>query len=98
VTKSVVSTLVGVAIADGIIEDLDQTLGELLPKQRSAMSAEVAKVTLRQLMTMSAGFSGDDPPYETVKEIFASHGDLVALPLGGRTCGGRRRRVSVFER
>lgn len=81
VTKSVVSTLVGVAIADGIIENLDQTLGELLPKQHSVMSAEVANVTLRQLMTMSAGFSGEDPPYETVKKIFAPHGDLVAYLL-----------------
>ena len=80
VTKSVVSTLIGIAISDGIIDDLDQTLGELLPKHRSAMSAGVASVTLRQLMTMSAGFRSD-PPYEKVKKIFASDDDFVTYLL-----------------
>ena len=81
VTKSVVSTLIGVAISEGIIDSLDQTLGELLPQRRSLMSAAVAAVTLRQLMTMTGGFPGVDPPYETVKSIFASRGDLVAYFL-----------------
>ena len=62
VTKSVVSILIGVAIADGLIADIDQPLGELLPKHREAMSADTAKVTLRHLMTMSAGFK-DEPQY-----------------------------------
>ena len=81
VTKSVVSTLIGVAISEGIIGSLDQTLGELLPQHRSSMSAAVAAVTLRQLMTMTGGFPGGDPPYETVRSIFASRGDLVAYFL-----------------
>ena len=38
ITKSVVSTLIGIAISDGIIDSLDQTLGELLPRQRLSMS------------------------------------------------------------
>ena len=62
VTKSVVSILIGVAIADGLIADIDQPLGELLPKHREAMSGDTAKVTLRHLMTMSAGFK-DEPQY-----------------------------------
>jgi CubicO group peptidase (beta-lactamase class C family) len=69
VTKSVVSTLVGIAISEGILGSLDQNLGELLPEQRSSMSASVAAVSLRELMTMSGGFPGADPPYETVKRI-----------------------------
>ena len=81
VTKSVVSTLVGIAISEGILGSLDQNLGELLPEQRSSMSASVAAVTLRELMTMSGGFPGADPPYETVKRIFTSRGDLVAYFL-----------------
>jgi CubicO group peptidase (beta-lactamase class C family) len=47
ITKSVVSTLIGIAISDGIIDSLDQTLGELLPRQRPSMPAAVAAVTLR---------------------------------------------------
>ena len=56
VTKSVLSILIGIAIADGLITDIDQPLAELLPKHRQAMSGDSAKVTLRHLMTMSGGF------------------------------------------
>ena len=56
VTKSFLATLVGIAVADGVIDDVDQTLAQLLPRHRSAMDAKVAAVTLRQLLTMTAGF------------------------------------------
>ena len=59
VTKSVVSILIGIAIADGLIADIDTPLAELLPEHRGAMTNDTAKVTLRHLMTMSGGF-----PYE----------------------------------
>jgi CubicO group peptidase (beta-lactamase class C family) len=90
VTKSVVATLVGIAISEGILGGLDQTLGELLPEHRSSMSPAVAAVTLRQLMTMSGGFPGTDPPYTTVRRIFESRGDLVAffLELGQEVPAG----------
>ncbi len=80
VTKSVLSTLVGIAVADGLLRDLDQTLGDLLPRQREVMSPGVAAVTLRQLMTMSAGFPSDADA-EGVQAIFASGGDLVQYLL-----------------
>jgi CubicO group peptidase (beta-lactamase class C family) len=56
VTKSVISILIGIAIADGLISGIDQPLAELLPEHRQAMSGDIAKITLRQLMTMSGGF------------------------------------------
>ena len=62
VTKSVLAVLIGIAIADGLIADVDQPLSELLPKHRKAMSDDTAKITLRHLMTMSAGFQ-DQPQY-----------------------------------
>jgi CubicO group peptidase (beta-lactamase class C family) len=37
-TKSVISTLVGIALTKGDLKSLDQTVGELLPQHRSAMS------------------------------------------------------------
>jgi CubicO group peptidase (beta-lactamase class C family) len=61
VTKSVTSTLVGIALADGSLRSLDQTLADLLPQRRDAMSPAVAAVTLRQLLTMSAGLEADGP-------------------------------------
>ena len=61
VTKSVLSILIGIAIADGLIADIDQPLSTLLPKHREAMSGDTAKVTLRHLMTMSGGFNNAVP-------------------------------------
>ena len=61
VTKSVLSILIGIAVADGLIADIDQPLSTLLPKHRGAMSGDTAKVTLRHLMTMSGGFNNQFP-------------------------------------
>lgn len=81
VTKSVLSTLIGIAIADGLIADLDQPLSALLPEHRKAMSRDVAKVTLRQLMSMTAGFTNADPSRATWENVIAEHGDFVDLLL-----------------
>ena len=60
-TKSVISTLVGIALTKGDLKSLDQTVGELLPQHRSAMSESSARTTVRQL-TMTAGWTtGYDP-------------------------------------
>jgi len=56
VTKSVLSTLVGIAVGEGKL-DLDDTLSELLPKHASSMAPPTAGATLRQLLSMTAGFN-----------------------------------------
>jgi CubicO group peptidase (beta-lactamase class C family) len=56
-TKSVMSTLVGIALTKGDLKSLDQTLGELLPRHRSAMSKSSAGTTVRQLLTMTGGWT-----------------------------------------
>jgi CubicO group peptidase (beta-lactamase class C family) len=55
VTKSFVSTLIGIALSDGSLRSVDQTLGELLPRYAADMGPEEAAITLRQLLTMTAG-------------------------------------------
>ena len=60
VTKSVVATLIGIAIDDGLIPSVDQPLSVLLPEHHKAMSPTVSRVTLRQLMSMSGGFAEED--------------------------------------
>lgn len=55
VTKSVTSTLVGIAIGEGRLR-LDETLARMLPRYAAQMSPNVARVTLRQLLTMTGGF------------------------------------------
>jgi CubicO group peptidase (beta-lactamase class C family) len=63
VTKSVMSTLVGIAVEEGALR-LDSTLGELLPDRRHVMTKEVRAASLRELLTMSAGFTEEDAPEE----------------------------------
>jgi CubicO group peptidase (beta-lactamase class C family) len=60
VTKSVLSALIGIALDEKLIKDLDAPLGELLPHHRGQIKGDLARVTLRQLMTMSAGFEDDE--------------------------------------
>jgi CubicO group peptidase (beta-lactamase class C family) len=81
VTKSVLCTLIGNAIADGVIADLDQPLSALLPEHRKAMSRDVGEVTLRQLMSMTAGFTNADPSRATWENVVAEHGNFVDLLL-----------------
>jgi len=55
VTKSVVSTLVGIAVDEGLL-DLGQTLAQLLPAYAATMTPDVAGTTLEQLLTMTGPF------------------------------------------
>jgi CubicO group peptidase (beta-lactamase class C family) len=81
VTKSVISILIGVAIGDGLIASIDQPLAELLPEHRQGMSGDTAKVTLRQLMTMSGGFDDYLPDASQWEEAAEPGGDYVDLLL-----------------
>jgi CubicO group peptidase (beta-lactamase class C family) len=55
VTKSVVSTLTGLAIQEGYLSGIDQTLGELLP-DAPFDNPEQEDIRVRDLLTMSGGF------------------------------------------
>ena len=57
VTKSVVSTLVGIALEEGDIQSLDQRITDFLPASRYELRAEHALVRIRHLLTMTGGFS-----------------------------------------
>jgi CubicO group peptidase (beta-lactamase class C family) len=62
VTKSVVSALVGIALGEGKLTGLDQTVGELLARHLPKdADPRLARVTLEQLLTMTSGLAGDDP-------------------------------------
>ena len=61
VTKSIISTLVGIAIGEGKISGIDATLTQLLPDHAEDMTPGVAGITLEQLLTMTAGLADDLP-------------------------------------
>lgn len=58
VTKSVLSTLVGIALAEGRIRSLDQPMLDFFPEYSvGALDPGVRGITLRHLLTMSDGIS-----------------------------------------
>jgi CubicO group peptidase (beta-lactamase class C family) len=55
VTKSVVSALVGIALAEGALRDIDQPVHGLFPEYATGASTTPARrITLRHLLTMTA--------------------------------------------
>lgn len=62
VTKSVIGTLIGIAIEQGHLDGVDQTLGELLPDHADVMTPEVAALTLHEVLTHTGGLSFSPSP------------------------------------
>jgi CubicO group peptidase (beta-lactamase class C family) len=89
VGKTILGTLVGIAIDENLLRGLDQTLAELLPTYRTDMEPEVQSITLRQLLTMSAGLPTDDVFYPSV---FDTTKDWVATILSTGTTDPAARR------
>ena len=72
VTKSYVSTLIGIAIDKGYIKSVDQTLVELLPRQYAeSLDPDKAAITLKNLLTMTAGIQWNDRG-DTMTQWFGS--------------------------
>lgn len=54
-SKSVLSALVGIAIAKGHIKGLDQTIGDLLPRETRALDSAKRAITVGDLISMRSG-------------------------------------------
>jgi CubicO group peptidase (beta-lactamase class C family) len=60
VTKSITNIAVGLALEEGLIGSLDQTLGELIPDRiPPGADPRVADITLEHLLTMTGGWAWD---------------------------------------
>jgi CubicO group peptidase (beta-lactamase class C family) len=86
-TKSVMSTLIGIAVGDGKLR-LDQPLAQLLPSYASGMTPAVAHTTLRHVLTMTAGLAGsfnvaDDLGFATSPDWVRAILTHPAKPPGG---------------
>ena len=84
VTKSVMSLLIGIALEEGHLTSVDQTLGELLPAYVPVMDPAVEAATLRQVLTMTAGLRVGDPIItETTDLVAETVADSYPAPAGG---------------
>lgn len=91
-TKSVISALIGIALHEGYIQSLDQTLPEFFPEHFFVDTDPCKReITLRNLLTLTAGFVPDQvaeriygpPPEDWVKAAleaitFSQRGQLFA--------------------
>jgi CubicO group peptidase (beta-lactamase class C family) len=61
ITKSIISALVGIALAEGHLQSLDQTIAQLLAAHLpNDADPRWGRVTVRQLLTMTSGLAGDE--------------------------------------
>jgi CubicO group peptidase (beta-lactamase class C family) len=60
VTKSFTSTVVGLAIREGLIESVDDPVSKYLPEYSSYFKGPKNDVLIRHLLTMSAGFEWNE--------------------------------------
>jgi CubicO group peptidase (beta-lactamase class C family) len=80
ITKSVVGTLIGIALAEGKLESLNGTIGELIPDRiPSDADPGTAGVSVRNLLTMTSGWAWD---IGTDYQRLIASDDWVALTLG----------------
>jgi len=89
VTKSFMSTLIGIAVDRGEISGVDATLGELLPDHRDVMTPAVAGTTLEQVLTMTGGFAGEFDDEDGEEWIGAADPLEVILTTPARPPGER---------
>jgi CubicO group peptidase (beta-lactamase class C family) len=68
ITKSVTSLLVGIALDRGWLAGLDIPVFDLFPEHADLATAETGAITLRHLLTMSAGWAwSEDLPYSDAR-------------------------------
>jgi CubicO group peptidase (beta-lactamase class C family) len=77
VTKSITSTLVGIAMEKGFISSLDQTLSDFLGAEVDTVNPDLGKVTVRQLLTMSCGHDWHELGGDSEFRAFASAPDQL---------------------
>jgi CubicO group peptidase (beta-lactamase class C family) len=62
VTKSVMATLMGIAVDKGIIPAEDRPIGDYVQALVDSLQSAKAGITIRDVLTMSSGLSGNDLP------------------------------------
>jgi len=80
VTKSVVSTLVGIAVEEGYIDGLDEPITRWLRRPRFPVQGWHSAVTIRHLLTMTGGFEWSESG-TTEYNVWIASPDQIAYLL-----------------
>lgn len=81
-TKSFTAVLVGIAIDQGLIRDVDQPIVELLPAYADLLTGERAEITVAHLLTMTSGLAWTDFGLGNSFDRIEAAEDSVAFILG----------------
>ena len=92
VTKSVVSLLVGIAVGEGAIPSIDESLASWFPEVSAGWPADKKAITLRHVLTMTEGLSwseegGYSGPADSYTAMFSSPDPtryVLDRPLAGK--------------
>lgn len=95
ITKSIVSLLFGIAMADGAIRSLDSLVLEYFPEYKDLQTPERRKIRLRDLLTMTSGLRWDEWSYpygdihngETAMDAARDRYEyILSLPIDSPPC------------
>ncbi|MFA5466521.1 MAG: serine hydrolase [Candidatus Izemoplasmatales bacterium] len=81
VTKSITSLLVGIAIDKGYIENVNQTIDEFIDLSIYQNSELISTITIKQLLTMSAGLIWDSSNLSGEMDELRTNPDPLGLIL-----------------
>lgn len=81
VTKSVMATLIGIAIDKGFIKSENDSIGDYLRPYVSTIDAVKANIKIRDVLTMTSGISGDDLANPTEYNTWLSASDQLSYTL-----------------
>jgi CubicO group peptidase (beta-lactamase class C family) len=79
VSKSIISVIVGIALREGMIKNLDQKVYEFLPEYFKTEELQKKEISLRHLLTMTSGLDVDENG-PIMAEIM-SHEDLIEATI-----------------
>ena len=82
VTKSIMATLIGIALDQGYIESIEQPVLGFFPEMTAAnLDANKQAMTLEDLLTMQTGFDFISQPEDTLWEMMLTTDDWVQFTL-----------------
>lgn len=90
VSKSITSVLFGIAVKEGMVENIHDRVVDVMPEYDSILTNDKSAITLEHLLTMTAGLSWDESsssyedPSNDVTALFMSEDPIeyiLSLPL-----------------